>query len=119
LGRPDRVERSEAPAKDRTLIYEHRRLTVLIDSHRVIEISTTGRRERTWKGVGVGTSYAQLRARLRGEKCLFDHSGRRRVRGRCQVLTDKTKNPAEITTFLFVHGRVTEVTVSSQPGFRI
>jgi hypothetical protein len=46
------------------------------DTNDVFMLFTSGRKERTKEGVGVGTSESTLRRRLRGEQCFSNSQGR-------------------------------------------
>ncbi len=85
--------------------YRYRGITVDFQGGvRVTSVSTTLRRERTARGVGVGSTEAFLRARLRGERCRTEYRLRHCWLG--SFRPGKT-----VTDFSIRRGRVTRVVV--------
>jgi hypothetical protein len=70
----------------------------------VTSVSTTGRGDRTARGVGVGSRESTVRRRVRGVRC-------ETVAGTRSCHTHRFRIGEVITDFLIKHGRVTRVTV--------
>jgi hypothetical protein len=71
LGRPARiiVRRNEITGKDLSYRYGLTEITFVGGWNRVGVISTTSRKERTSRGVGVGSTAATVAARVPGARC--------------------------------------------------
>jgi len=73
LGPPDRIVFRRDPIQGRVRVYAygltHASFSPGNASARVNGITTTSRRERTTRGVGVGSRRAQVAARVRGVRC--------------------------------------------------
>src|SRR5690242_16487034 len=70
----------------------------------VTSVSTTGRGDRTARGVGVGSRESTVRRRVRGVRC-------ETVAGTRSCHTHRFRIGEVVTAFLIRHGRVTRVTV--------
>jgi hypothetical protein len=70
----------------------------------VTSVSTTGRGDRTARGVGVGSRESTVRRRVRGVRC-------ETVAGTRSCHTHRFRIGEVVTDFLIEHGRVTRVTV--------
>lgn len=81
LGTPDKVIFTRHPIIGRIRVYKYGLTYVRFDgtqsNAKVTSIDTTSRAEKTSKGVGVGSTRAQVAARVPGAKCVvesgFDH----------------------------------------------
>jgi hypothetical protein len=107
LGRPDRTvaRRYEIMGRARLLVYGRTSVLLRAASSRVVSIQTTSRRERTSRGVGVGSTQAAVRRRVRGARCRTERGYRH-----CWVGTWLIGR--RITDFAISRrGRVTRVTV--------
>jgi hypothetical protein len=71
---------------------------------RVSSVSTTGRGDRTAKGVGVGSSEAAVKAKVEGVKC-------ETVAGSRSCHTHELTAGQRVTDFLIAGGKVTRITV--------
>jgi hypothetical protein len=73
LGPPDRIMFRRDPIQGRVRVYAygltHASFSPGDTSARVNVITTTSRRERTTRGIGVGSRRAQVAARVRGVRC--------------------------------------------------
>ena len=80
-------------------------ITVLFQGRREVStVTTTGRGDRTARGVGVGSSEAAVKARVRGVRCETSFGVRSCHTGRFTV--------GEIVTDFFIrNGRVTRVSI--------
>jgi hypothetical protein len=101
LGEPDRIVRGRTPFGPVTT-FRYFRLRVIFQGNRnVTAVKTTRKRERTPRGVGVGSTRAQVKARVRGVKC--------------PEPTICEKGPlvpgSRVTVFRLFDGRVTSVLV--------
>ena len=95
LGRPDARHKGRQPGIGATLTLTFGLVTVRFDgvkpSSEAVTITTTSRKERTARGVGVGSSEAIVRQRVPGVKCLEEYGYRHCVVGvqkAGQVVTD-------------------------------
>ena len=93
--RPDKSRTDSHPIVQRTRTWRFGRLRVVFDgvksSSRVISVSTTGRKDRTTRGVGVGSKEATVRRRVRGAKCRTEYGYRSCSVGKAtagQAMTD-------------------------------
>jgi hypothetical protein len=107
LGRPAHTvtRKYELMGKARLLDYGNTSILVRAASSRVVSITTTSRRERTSRGVGVGSTRAAVRSKVRGARC-------RNERGYDHCWVGIWVPGRRITDFaLSKRGRVTRVTV--------
>ena len=68
LGDPPRVRQGPVVG-GRVFVYKRLKLEVAVADGRAAEIVSRSRAQRMSNGVGVGSSFATLRRRLRGERC--------------------------------------------------
>lgn len=102
LGAPDSTADQRST---RVLVYVRRRLVVTLLRGRVTLVSTQDARERTARGIGVGSTERQVSGRVRGTRC----ATRARVRF-CR--TGSVRRGRRSTTFLMVRGRVATVSIA-------
>jgi hypothetical protein len=95
LGRPDATHKGRQPAIGPTMTLTFGLVTVrfsgLRASAQAVTITTTSRRERTARGVGVGSTEATVRERVAGARCLVEYGYRHCVVGvekKGQIVTD-------------------------------
>lgn len=88
------------------LRYPFRVVVTLQGRTRVTSVSTSGVRERTANGIGVGSTRAQVLARVRGARCESSFGI-----ARCYV--GSFEPGTRVTDFLLEAGRVTRVTVGT------
>lgn len=71
LGRPDRIVFRRDQIIGRTKVYHYGRTTFLftVERPRVLDIATTSPKERTSRGIGVGSSEAAVRAKVPRVRC--------------------------------------------------
>lgn len=111
LGRkPSKSRTSPHPIVERTRTWSFGRLRVVFDGTksgaRVISVNTTSRKDRTSRGVGVGTREPLVRKRVRGVSCRTEYGYRR-----CSI--GKAKPGEAVTDFAISRkGRVWRVTLS-------
>lgn len=91
--------------RSRNLVYRRRALVVTLVGGRVVIVATRSRRERTRSGVGVGSTRAVVRSRLRGERC-----GTKAGVAFCRV--GSVRPGRRSTTFQLERGRVVTVTIA-------
>jgi hypothetical protein len=104
LGPPPRVRRGQSEFGPYTE-FVYPRVTVLFHGNaRVTGLRTTSRLERTGRGVGVGSTEAQVRARVPGVRCATDVGVRHCFLGR--FLPGR-----RVTDFRLRRGRVTSVVI--------
>jgi hypothetical protein len=85
--------------------YPHRVVVIFQGNANVTALETRGTFERTASGLGVGSTKAQVKAKLVGEHCVSFSGG-----SLCQL---GGQNPGDRgTTFFFHGGRVLRVTVA-------
>jgi hypothetical protein len=105
LGKPARIITGDNPF-GKFVEYRYRGgLRVLFQGRtRVSSVSTTGRGDRTARNVGVGSSEATVKARVKGVKC--------ETLGGVRSCHTGEFNPGEVVTdFMLRQGRVVRVTV--------
>ncbi|HEY5142710.1 MAG TPA: hypothetical protein VII98_04360 [Solirubrobacteraceae bacterium] len=110
LGRPDARVKGKQPGIGATLTLTFGLVTVRFDgvqsSAEAVTITTTSHRERTARGVGVGSSEATVRQRVAGARCLEEFGYRHCVVGvqkAGQIVTDFSIGGA---------GRVTRISLA-------
>jgi len=110
LGRPDARHKGRQPGIGATLTLKFGLVTVRFNgvqpSSEAVTITTTSRRERTARGVGVGSSEAIVRQRVPGAKCLEEFGYRHCVVG--------VQKPGQIVTDFSIGGtgRVTRISLA-------
>ena len=105
LGRPEAI-RTGANDFGRFVQYRFRGgITVLFQDRREVTlVSTTGRGDRTRRGIGVGSTEAQVKARVRGVRC-------ETIEGTRSCHTGRFTAGEIITDFLIRGGKVRRVSV--------
>ena len=68
LGDPTRVEQGPDVGA-RVFVYKRRKLEIAVADGRAVEIVSRSRAQKMSNGVGVGTSFATFKRRVRGERC--------------------------------------------------
>lgn len=102
-GEPRGTERGSNDFGPFTLWTYRDRVTVGFQGDdRVTSVDTTGRRERTSRGVGVGSSERYVRRRVRGARCRTQYGSRF-----CRV--GRLLPRRRVTSFLIERNRVTRV----------
>lgn len=105
LGEPRRVVRNQNEFGPYTEFrYPYRVIVAFQGDAAVTAVATTGRRERTSRGIGVGSTEAEVRARVRGVRC--------ETFAAIRSCTVGSLAPGKrVTDFLLRNGRVVRVTV--------
>ena len=105
LGRPARVQ-SGTNDFGPFIVFSYRGgLTVSFQAGRVSGVRTTGRGDRTIRGVGVGSTQAAVRARVPGVRC-------ETIGGTRSCHTGRFLPGQRVTDFRLLNGRVRSVTVA-------
>jgi len=110
LGHPDATHKGRQPGIGATMTLTFGLTTVRFagtkPSSQAVTITTTSRRERTARGVGVGSSEAVVHQRVPGAKCLVEYGYRHCVVG--------TQKPGQIITDFSIgdSGRVTRISLA-------
>gem|GEM_PF-3551146 len=105
LGRPSLSTVSDAATN---LVYRKRSLVITLVGSRVVIVSTRSRRERTVRGIGVGSPSSTVVKRVRGVRC-GDRAGVRF----CRV--GSARPGRRSTTFQLEGGKVVTVTIARGP----
>ena len=100
LGQPTRVERGNNEFGHFTVFRYFRLKVTFQGDSSVTAVSTTRRRERTRSGVGVGSTRAQVDARVRNTRC-----------NRHECVVGRFLAGGRVTVFRLFRGRVTSVLV--------
>ena len=110
-GEPSRTEPSDLHFGWTRWIYSARRLSVTFTSAgRVWDVRTTAGRDRTRRGVGVGSSERTVRRKVPGVRCQA-YGGPPRYR-HWRTCTDTRTYRGPFTQFILVRGRVFRVKVA-------
>ncbi len=104
LGEPSSTRQGEV-AGARVLVYRPRKLEVMVGGGQVVAVETRSRAEKMSNGVGVGTSLATLKRKVRGERC-----------NKLRLYTICAVTKREVTMDFYVRrGKVYEVALAPSP----
>jgi len=100
--RPERAAITFGPGEVAAVqwTYPRRKLRIVFIRHRVVEVETQSRRQRTSRGVGVGTSFEQARRAHPELKCYTTF---------CEWGTGTSIRTLRFTQLAFSNGRVTRI----------
>ena len=104
VGRPASVKRGSSEFGRWKELYYRDLVVVFQSGRKVTSVATTSRRERTRSGVGVGSTEAQLKSRIRGLRC-------RKAAGLRHCRLGKARPGQRYTDFTVRKGRVVRVVV--------